>query len=156
MSDQPQQASPPQHRLPPVVVQLGYGGLLPFVVLAFAAWWVPDAATARSVQAAQIAYAAVILSFLGAVHWGLALAANTREPLPYVWGITPSLLGWLAVLLPQAVGAPLASIALIICWLVDQRSTQHQAFAAHYMQLRRRLTLVAWAALVFGRLAPVG
>ena len=57
--------------LPPSVALLGYGGLLPFAALALllvlgdvhrALWW-----------QALLASGAVILSFVGALHWGFAM-----------------------------------------------------------------------------------
>lgn len=144
--------APTARYLPPILTQLGYAGLVPFVALGVGAWMV-DTNTRLQLQNAQLVYAAVILSFLGAVHWGLALAANRVDAPPYLWGIVPSLLGWSAACLPVAVGAPLASISLILCWVADRRLTRGWAFGRSYMRLRTRLTFIAWAALVIGRLA---
>ncbi len=142
----------PQRDLPDTVVHLGLAGLLPFVALGLGAWWVGDAWRVQ-LQSAQLVYAAVVLSFIGAMHWGLGLAARRTEPLPYVWGVLPSVLGWLAAIAPPVVGAPLASISLIVCWVVDRRLIRGWPFAASYLRLRLRLTVVAWVAMVLGRLA---
>ena len=98
-------------------------------------------------------YGAVIVTFLGAVHWGVGLAQSSTNPLIYVWGITPSLLAWFATLLPAQFGGLLLSVSLIVCWVVDRRVLQGQAFAAEYLRLRTRLTFAAWGALVLGRLS---
>ena len=65
--------------IPTVPAVLGFGGLIPFVSSAgviLAAHVspanVPDALSAFALTA-HITYGSVILSFLGAVHWGLAL-----------------------------------------------------------------------------------
>jgi hypothetical protein len=139
--------------LPPVLPVLGYAGLLPFWALALGAWVLPAHLSAQ-LQQLQLAYAAVILSFLGAVHWGLALEQRRSEPLPYVWGVLPSLIGWLAVALPQSAGAPMASVGLIVCWLADRHLMRGWSLARAYGRLRTGLTLLAWGALVIGRLAP--
>ena len=55
---------------------LGIAGLIPFAAGAALALLSDDAAAAR---AALLAYGAVILSFLGAVHWGLALASGPAD-----------------------------------------------------------------------------
>jgi RNA polymerase sigma-32 factor len=60
--------------LPPIIRILGYGGLIPFVVLAILVQVAPtpfDFISAESLAA----YGAVICSFLGAIHWG----ANYRH-----------------------------------------------------------------------------
>lgn len=132
---------------------LGNFGLLPFAVLAAASWLPLDPAPARWVELALIAYAAVILSFLGAVHWGLALLtpgldkAGTWQALG--WGVLPSLLGWLALLLAVA-GIPTWLVLLILiadlalCWLMDRALWPLYSQApGWYLPLRGRLTAVA-------------
>ena len=51
---------------------LGYLGLLPFVTGAGAVWFGPTALAAWA-EEAMLLYAAIVLSFVGAVHWGLAM-----------------------------------------------------------------------------------
>ena len=81
-------------RLPRGVVTLGYAGLAPFVagVLGIALLeGEPRLFAAR----ALVAYGAVILSFLGAVHWGLLLHAETKEtPSRLLAAVLPSLAAW--------------------------------------------------------------
>jgi Protein of unknown function (DUF3429) len=51
---------------------LGIGGLIPFVGLTAALWWArPGEWPLASV--ALLGYGATIVSFLGAVHWGLVM-----------------------------------------------------------------------------------
>jgi hypothetical protein len=61
---------------------------------------------------------------------------------PYLWGVTPSLLAWLALLLPPAEGLLGLAVLLGVCLLVDQRRYPHYQLQA-WLPLRRRLTLVA-------------
>jgi len=56
----------------------------------------------------QRTYAATIVSFLGAVHWGTALAQPPVGGSParfvslrYLWGVSPSLLAWGSLALPE-------------------------------------------------------
>ena len=58
--------------LPRHVAWLGYGGLLPFVGLAALAGFDPHHLLAWS--DALVGYGAVILSFIGALHWGVAMS----------------------------------------------------------------------------------
>ena len=51
---------------------MGLAGLLPFAVSALGSFAAPDSWQGFA-ERALIAYGAVILGFLGAVHWGLAL-----------------------------------------------------------------------------------
>jgi hypothetical protein len=76
---------------------LGYGGLLPFVGLAAFSWLGPPVLPIDAAASLR-AYGAVILSFVGALHWGFAmnlagLDAPSRDRL-YVWSVVPSLLAF--------------------------------------------------------------
>ena len=59
-----------------IALKLGYGGLLPFV-LGAALIWIVRADVHAYVAEALSAYAAVSLSFLGGIHWGLAMLLHT-------------------------------------------------------------------------------
>ena len=101
--------------------------------------------------------AAVILSVLGAVHWGLALSsAEMRPPLArqsLLWGVMPSLLGWLALVLLFVGFAAWLVFALLIADLLLARLMdgallrQHASNHRGYLELRTRLTVGATLAL---------
>jgi len=85
---------------------------------------------------ALTAYGATIASFLGAIHWGLAMRDPNRAPvLHYVWDVVPSLLAWLALLL---------AVLLCLCYAID-RSTYADFRVRHWLTLRLQLTLLAAA-----------
>jgi hypothetical protein len=65
-----------------------------------------------------IAYAAVILSFLGGAHWGRGMASNV-SPLRYAEAVLPSLIGFVAVLLAhRPVPALILLAAGFLIWLL--------------------------------------
>ena len=78
------------------VALLGYGGLLPFIATALGS--VLDGSHAPFWLDAQIAYGAVILSFVGALHWGFAMLAadldDAERDARYLWSVIPALLAW--------------------------------------------------------------
>ncbi|MEI7783796.1 MAG: DUF3429 domain-containing protein, partial [Betaproteobacteria bacterium] len=97
---------------------LGLAGLIPFVLCAALQWyslpgWRMLAGTAL------LAYGAVIVSFLGGIHWGLAMRASPVPIARLLWGVLPSLLGWLAVLLDSPWGQCLLVLSLLACFGVD-------------------------------------
>ncbi|HEY9095235.1 MAG TPA: DUF3429 domain-containing protein, partial [Hydrogenophaga sp.] len=61
-----------------LVHTLGYGGLIPLVVLAALVWLVANDLQTW-VAMALVTYAALIVSFLGGIHWGIAWQAGMRE-----------------------------------------------------------------------------
>jgi len=97
----------------PIALGLGYGGLIPFVAGAaltglLAPETQPLAATALS------AYAAVFVSFLGGIHWGIGFRDGT--PRLFLWGVVPSLAAAAAaaLLLPPRHGLLMHSVMLLL------------------------------------------
>ena len=143
-----------QH-LPPWTRVLGYGGLVPFVAGALLMLAVPDAGTRQLAARALIAYGAVILSFLGGVHWGLVLReAPARAAGMLVAGVLPSLVGWAALLLPFDTAAALQVGAFGAFWLYEHRVLGPTVLPPAYLALRRWLTLVVIASLGLALMAP--
>ncbi|HBH39508.1 MAG TPA: DUF3429 domain-containing protein [Curvibacter sp.] len=144
---------------PRVVALLGYGGLLPFVVGALGLLLLPKGHALW--QAMLLGYAAIILSFVGALHWGFAMSAPAANaPRLYTWSVVPALLGWLALLLPGVLpllgsdsrtGTAMAAVLLILAYaahyLQDRRLGRVQPLPHWYLPLRLRLSSGAVLAL---------
>jgi FtsH-binding integral membrane protein len=130
---------------------LGYGGLVPFIGLSAASLLLEDAQQTQA-QFALLAYGATILSFLGAIHWGLALrdgvSASSRL---LIWGVIPSLLAWLALLSGTNNGLWLVAAGLWACFRVDQRVYPHFGLSS-WLGLRFVLTSVASLACIVAAL----
>ena len=125
-----------------LIQRLGHAGLIPFVVLALLLWIVTPEAH-PFVAIALTAYAATITSFLGGIHWGIGLRHNApQRQLHMVWGVIPSLVAWVAVIMPAYAGLPLLALLLVACYLVD-RKTWPEAGLRDWMTMRFRLTAVA-------------
>ena len=122
-------------------LRLGYAGLLPFV-LGAALIWIVRADAQPYVAVALSAYAAVIVSFLGGIHWGLGFRAQPAEASRFVSGVLPSLIAWVGVVMPPYAGLVVLGVALIGCYLVDRRVYPRHGAAA-WLTLRFRLTVVA-------------
>jgi hypothetical protein len=130
---------------------LGYAGLLPFV--AGAAWaWIAPTAGGPAGGALLLAYAAAIVSFLGGIHWGLALRDPLAREGQLLWGVTPSLVAWGALLVPARAGLAACAAALIACYLVDRRLYAREGLAA-WLTLRWRLTAIAGLSCLVGAAA---
>lgn len=122
-------------------LRLGYLGLLPFVVGAALTWFVrPDAQP--YVTDGLSAYAAVIVSFLGGIHWALGMRAAPPDPARFTWGIVPSLVAWIAVLMPAHAGLVIHGVMLVVCYLVDRKVYPAHGLAP-WLTMRFRLSGVA-------------
>jgi hypothetical protein len=139
--------------LPPGTAWLGYAGLLPFAACALAVALLGEEPREFAARA-LVAYGAVILSFLGAVHWGLLLARpapDTRRRLAV--GVLPSLAGWAALLLSPRHGLALLVVAFGAFWLYEHRALGTSLLPDGYLRLRRELTLGACSLLAIGLVA---
>jgi uncharacterized membrane protein len=137
-------------RAPVVVAWLGYGGLLPLVGLALAIW--VDQSHVSLWRDALINYSAVILSFVGALHWGFAMSQSGMTPnqrtKSFVWSVVPSLLGWVALSMTPKYATLLLVAGFLAHFWQDKRLVQLVNLPAWYLPLRLRLTLVACISLL--------
>ncbi len=134
---------------------LALGGLIPFWALALAPRF---GINPPLVQQALIGYAAVILSFVGALHWGLAAARdNTDRPLPnwrsYGWSVVPALVAWVALLLPYRDALTLLSLTFIAAMVVDQRWLAGQGLPVWFVPLRTLISILVVVALYIAQLS---
>jgi hypothetical protein len=144
-------------RLPPAAIALGIAGLIPFIGCGVAALAQPIPLATPWVIA-LIAYGAVVLSFLGGVHWGFVLATpgdestRRRDAVRLGLGVCPAIVGWLAVA-TAFVLPPEAALAVLIAGFVATAVVEAQGrrlglVSPAYMWLRWGLTVVVVAALV--------
>lgn len=134
--------------IPPAARWLGFAGLLPFLGAA-TAMLLADGALQAFAALALPAYGAVILSFLGGIRWGLAMADAKpgRLPARLAISVAPSLAGWVALLLPGAAGLLLLAAGFAAMLVLDLRT---QMAPAWYAKLRLPLSLGAIASLLMG------
>ena len=126
---------------------LGYAGLLPFVLLLLISAF-STGHFAQQAAESMLFYAAMILTFLGAVHWGYVLAADNcaAEKKRLYWAVTPSLIGWVALMLPAQLAIVLLMLAFALCWWIDTKLYVEDGLA-WYMNMRTHLTVVVVASL---------
>jgi len=152
-----------EQRIPRPAWALGLAGLLPFALLGASLsgfQLVGDDWAWRSLQA----YAATILSFLGAIHWGAALAARPDSQLwkPMAFSVVPCLLAWvlLSMQFPPAGSLALLMLAFAGMFFADRLAVEYALFPPWYLSLRRVLTLVVLAILgltfVFSPITALG
>lgn len=122
---------------------LGYAGLIPFVFLATDPLFFGMIEPALA-ERALLAYAAIILSFLGGVVWGRVMG-QTGAGMALVISNAAALLGWVAVLIGGAMGLVLAAIGFALILLYDLRS----GLPDWFRRLRIYLSIGAIGATLF-------
>lgn len=139
---EPTRATP----IPQGPLGLGLLGLLPFVGAALALYSSNEGVAAFAFSSFVI-YAAVILSFLGGVRWGLEIARAPQAPssLRLIFSVLPSLGGWGLALWslsqPERHGAAAAFAGLFAAQYAWDRASGPEGLApAWYPLLRQILT----------------
>ncbi|MDP1673241.1 MAG: DUF3429 domain-containing protein [Burkholderiales bacterium] len=141
-------ASCPAMPLPALL--LGAGGLIPFVGLALLAAAGPVASHVYWLTALSY-YGAVILAFVGALHWAYAVkrGAEGREAwLQYGASVLPALLAWLSLLFPVWTGLRLQAGALLACYAFDRAMNRIDPVPSWFLRLRAALSGIAAASLL--------
>ena len=137
--------------IPRTALWLGALGLIPFVLCTGALYAVPGDFTPTLLQWLS-SYAAVILSFVGALHWGFAmLHPDMREAdrnLSMAWSVVPALTGWAATLLQALPGLLLLAVAFGVHYAADRQFIQRFALPGWYLRLRTGLTGIAILCLI--------
>jgi hypothetical protein len=135
---------------PAPAIIFGVGGLFPFVGLTLL---IGIGAVERHdfFVRSLACYGAVILTFVGALHWGYAVRSDVRGGwswIQYGWSILPSLVAWVSLMLPHPTGLAVQAAALIACFAFDKALAGINPTPAWLIALRGLLTIVAASALL--------
>ena len=140
--------------IPPTVKVLGYGGLLPFVALATAVGL--DVSHRSLWFDALVGYGAVILSFVGALHWGFAMSQNDmtadQRTRSFVWSVVPALMAWVALSMTPKYACALLVAGFLIHFWQDKCLVKLVNLPTWYLPLRLQLTFVASLSLLLALL----
>jgi uncharacterized membrane protein YidH (DUF202 family) len=133
---------------------LGYAGLAPFVTFSLGCWVpLPFVTDALSVL---IAYAAIILSFMGAIHWGIAMStADKGGSYHLIISVIPALVAWVALIMPAAMGLATLILGFIALYLYDVAVEEPQGLPGWYIPMRRNLTIVVTPCLAVAFMSVV-
>ncbi len=141
--------------VPKSALILGYLGLIPFIVLSISLWIV-QVEYYVTVENALLTYAAIILSFMGAIYWGAAInnSANPEKTL-LILGVIPALIAWFASLAGPLIQYSVFYIAFSGLCVIDSFTVKNGALPSWYPRLRIPLTIVVILCLISAQLANV-
>ena len=133
---------------PAFAALLGYAGLIPFVA-GTAALFSPDPAISGPALYSLTVYAAVILAFMGAVHWGLAMQHGAeRGHWQLGLSVVPALVAWASLSLQAPRGSLITlAIAFAVLLVADLWAISKELVPSWYSRLRIPLTVVVVATL---------
>lgn len=128
--------------------RLSKAGAAPFV-LGAALVWIVNAEAHYYATMALAVWAALVIAFLGGVHWGLAMRQSVPPASLWMWGVAPTGFAWAAVMMPPRSGLIIDGVLLIGGYLVDRKVYPVQGIG-RWLTLRFRLASVASLACFLG------
>ena len=133
--------------IPPLI--LGFCGLTPFIFLCFGVYFFSYEWKLISLYN-LLNYSVIILSFIGAIHWGVAIHNKNTDFRSYLWSVLPAIIGWVVL-----IGFTTNYLLIIICLMlafaltfyVDLLYTKKNIFPLWYLKLRKILSVVVFICL---------
>ena len=127
--------------------KIGYAGLLPFTGC-LAVMLMADDLKVQALAATQLLYyAALIASFLGAIHWGVAFYGQAHlQTARLVWGVTPALMAWPLLSLPPHIA--FTGMAALFAFVLVVDCSLLRLLDDDYRRLRLRLSVMVIACLL--------
>ena len=132
---------------------LGFLGLVPFIYFSFIDNYL-QIFTIEDRSTFIITYGAVILSFLGGIHWGFTLPEiNNKERYDtyrsrFIISVIPSLLGWVSLFIHENHGIILLLLSYLLILFYDFITFRFSNFFIWYFFLRSILTFFAIISLL--------
>ena len=101
-------------------------------------------------------YGSIILTFLGAVYWGIILndihknlISDKVKTLIICWSIVPSLWSGLILIFDYNITIIILALCYIIVQIIDEFIIKYFKFPMWYLFLRRSLTIIVIIILIF-------
>lgn len=132
------------HQIPRMALLLGGAGALPFLLLAAATVLAPPPYSFTA-ELLLTGYGIAILSFMGGVHWGLAMRDGRAAQ--YGVSVLAALYAWPALLLGTAGGWLYLAAGFVLLLGFDAWIQRQDWTTAWYLRLRLPLSLAAIGSL---------
>ena len=124
---------------------LGYGGAVPFVVFVAMEWH--GYQLTQGGLSLMYFYGSIILSFLGAPHWGYILASVDRVEVKnlagrLIIGVIPSLIAFFSILFDELDRLLIIGSSFIFVYVIDSALFRQENIPNWFLPLRFRLTVI--------------
>ena len=130
---------------------LGYLGLLPFIASTLLLFL--DSGHSAIWSHFLITYAAIILSFIGALYWAFAMTINQLSEidrkLAFIWSVISSIIAWISLFMNESFALILLVIFFILNLAKDKRLPRNADLPEWYLPLRLNLTYIVTTCLAF-------
>jgi hypothetical protein len=138
--------------MPSIFLPIGALGLIPFIFFGLGALG-NNPSSAQAMLVGLVDYAALMLTFAGGVHWGVALAPMPARPATrFGLGVVPLIVAWVALVSAQAL-TPVAALTILclgylVTAVVEHRAAKQWLLPRNYMALRWIISIVGLIMMV--------
>ncbi|KAF8342177.1 uncharacterized protein EI90DRAFT_3116116 [Cantharellus anzutake] len=146
--------------VPKHILYAGLAGTLPYLGTTFSTLYcartaglVPDQVTIALLESSthiQVTYGAVILSFLGALHWGMEFAGygGYMGYKRLVFGVTPLLAAWPTLAMEPHTALVVQWFTFTTLWYADMKATEVGWAPRWYSQYRFYLSILVGSCII--------
>lgn len=137
------------YKIPIAPLIFGLGGTLPFIILSVAIW-LGSYELKLMALFNLINYSIIILSFIGAVHWGAAMLRKDKFFKYYLISIIPALLGWFLIMgfiANYLTIFVLLMILFLLIFFIDVKAVRNNILPQWYLPLRKIITIIVFLCL---------
>ena len=143
------------YNIPKLIAALG---ILPFILITLGLWL--KIGDLSMCGAALVSYAVMILSFVGGIHWGLALTSTqtgTARTMMFVESSVFVFAGWVVALSPIILPYKLIGLMILYgnIWIVDKIYERRLALPEWFLPTRSISTVVVMVCLVLAAGATI-
>jgi len=136
---------------------LALSGAIPFVAGAAGLWMLPRTYAAELIYP-LVAYGAVILAFIGAVHWGLAMTLENagdsdRAARQFRLSVSSPLIAWVALMLEPEIAMTVLAFAIAGVYAIDCDAVKRGIAPLWYQRLRLPISVLVIALLLASAVA---
>lgn len=137
---------------------LTFIGILPFIVITAGLWL--DMGDRSMWGAALVSYAVMILSFIGGIHWGLALTSTqtgTARKMMFIESSVFVFAGWVVALSPIILPYKLIGLMILYgnIWVADKLYARRLSLPEWFLQARSVSTIIVMLCLVLAAGATI-
>jgi Protein of unknown function (DUF3429) len=144
-----------------LAILLTYAGAIPFVAAAVVILFgnMMGLGMYRGLATQAITtYAAVIVSFLGGIQWGIGIATHEQQPQTarslFLLSVVPSLMAWAMLFLPATNARIIVAIFLVgFVWIIDALLHLQKVIPTWFFKLRSIITGIVLLSLILALLS---
>jgi len=136
-------------KIPIAPLILGLGGTLPFIFLSIVIW-LGSSELQLIALFNLINYSIIILSFIGAIHWGAAMIRKDIFYRYYLISIIPAFLSWFLIMgfiANYLIIFIILMMLFLTMFFIDVKAVRNNILPEWYLPLRKIITIIVFLCL---------